>query len=268
MVSRTLSRYSKSAIASPWCNRNQKADESDEILRNYYNRRVAGQKKWVEKLATAAAEVSASAEYRENGDPRPIQITQIPFVDVELVGIPALGYIGSQQFGDNPSFQHLMTNNGEENGAKVVICGGKGGVGKTTTSSALAATMAAKGHKVALISTDPAHSLGDAIDMDLRGGRLIDCPLIGLPITGTGEGSLSVMEIDPSSALEEFKGVVDQLVGGGDSVGGGTDIRNTLKDLESVFDTLPAGTDEVVALAKVSTVVLFLFISCVPIAPL
>jgi arsenite-transporting ATPase len=126
---------------------------------------------------------------------------------------------------------------------------------KATISSSLAVTMAAKGHNVALISTDPAHSLGDAIDMDLRGGKLIDCPLIGVPMASIGEGSLSVMEIDPSAALSEFKGVVDQLIGGGDASTGGSDIRGTLQDLENVFDTLPAGTDEVVALAKVINLV-------------
>ncbi len=111
--------------------------------------------------------------------------------------------------------------------------------------------MAAKGHKVCLISTDPAHSLGDAIDMDLRGGKMIDCPLYGVPSPYNGEGSLSVMEIDPTSALNEFKGIVDQLIGSSSSSSKASDIRGTLQDLESVFDTLPPGTDEIVALAKV-----------------
>ena len=116
--------------------------------------------------------------------------------------------------------------------------------------------MAAEGHSVALISTDPAHSLGDALDMDLSGGTLIHCPLIGVP-GATGQGSLSVMEIDPSSALNQFKGIVDNLIGnGGDSsTAGASDLRSTLQDLESIFDTLPAGADEVVALAKVMNLV-------------
>ncbi len=122
-------------------------------------------------------------------------------------------------------------------------------MGKTTTSAALAVSMAAKGHTVALISTDPAHSLGDAVDMNLAGGKLIDCPLIGVPPT---QGSLSVLEIDPSTAIAKFKGLVDQLIGTGKkNSSGGNDIRNTLVDLEEVFNTLPAGTDEVVALATV-----------------
>jgi arsenite/tail-anchored protein-transporting ATPase len=118
--------------------------------------------------------------------------------------------------------------------------------------------MAARGHNVALISTDPAHSLGDALEMNLAGGNLIDCPLIGVP---PNTGSLSVLEIDPSQSINQFKGVVDKLIGGSGNSNNnnnnindnesGAGIRNTLKELEQVFDTLPAGTDEVVALAKV-----------------
>ena len=112
--------------------------------------------------------------------------------------------------------------------------------------------MAAQGHRVALISTDPAHSLGDAVDINLAGGKLIDCPLVGV---SPSDGSLSVLEIDPSSALSQFKGVVDQLVGVDDSSDQDAGFRNTLRDLQEVFDTLPAGTDEVVALAKIINLV-------------
>jgi len=230
--------------------------ENKGIL-NYYQRRREGQNQWIKMLKEAASDVSSSEEYQSNGSPSPITFTELPFFDVELVGIPALGYIGSQQIVGNPNFQHLLINNNEKDDEpKVVICGGKGGVGKTTTSSSLAISMAAEGHNVALISTDPAHSLGDALDMDLSGGTLIHCPLIGVP-GGTGEGSLSVMEIDPSSALNQFKGIVDNLIGnGGDSsTAGASDLRSTLQDLESIFDTLPAGADEVVALAKVMNLV-------------
>lgn len=224
-------------------------------LQAYYNRRLAGQAKWIQNLADAIRDVSNSEAYRANGSPDPIALTKVPYFDVELVGIPALGYVGSQCFRDNPNFAHLMQDGDDDREPKVVICGGKGGVGKTTTSASLAVSMAAQGHKVAVISTDPAHSLGDALDVNLKGGQLIDCPLIGVPAADPS-GSLSALEIDPSSALNQFKGIVDKLVGSDpDAAKEESGLRNTLRDLEEIFDTLPAGTDEVVALAKIISLV-------------
>ncbi|MGC8608996.1 MAG: ArsA family ATPase, partial [Thermoplasmata archaeon] len=44
---------------------------------------------------------------------------------------------------------------------------GKGGVGKTSIAAATGALLAKKGHKTLIISTDPAHSLGDAFGMEI-----------------------------------------------------------------------------------------------------
>merc|ERR1712232_100563 len=64
------------------------------------------------------------------------------------------------------------------------------------------------------------------------------------------------MEIDPSSAIADFKGVVDKLIAGDDKGDSGDNsMRNTLRELEEVFNTLPPGTDEVVALAKIVNLV-------------
>ena len=51
--------------------------------------------------------------------------------------------------------------------APIVFFGGKGGVGKTTMAAAHALRLADEGRRTLLVSTDPAHSLGDALALPL-----------------------------------------------------------------------------------------------------
>lgn len=46
---------------------------------------------------------------------------------------------------------------------RIVVCAGSGGVGKTTTSAAIAMAMAARGGRVAVLTIDPAKRLADAL---------------------------------------------------------------------------------------------------------
>lgn len=50
---------------------------------------------------------------------------------------------------------------------RVILFTGKGGVGKTSVAAATALRCARLGHRTMVISTDPAHSLGDCFDLDL-----------------------------------------------------------------------------------------------------
>ena len=52
-------------------------------------------------------------------------------------------------------------------GKRIVICAGPGGVGKTTTSAAIAAGIARRGRRVAVVTIDPARRLADALGLDV-----------------------------------------------------------------------------------------------------
>ena len=74
-----------------------------------------------------------------------------------------------------------------------VFFGGKGGVGKTTVSSAYAHRCATAGLETLLVSTDPAHSTADVFDQTFSDE----------PTPVDGYDSLSVLEIDPEEAVDE-----------------------------------------------------------------
>src|SRR3954462_3686127 len=74
-------------------------------------------------------------------------------------------------------------------GKRIAICGGSGGVGKTTTSAAIAAGMAARGLRVAVVTIDPARRLASARAPGARGAEphLVDPAVLeahGLPMRG------------------------------------------------------------------------------------
>jgi arsenite-transporting ATPase len=77
--------------------------------------------------------------------------------------------------------------------ARFVFFGGKGGVGKTTVSSAYAHKCARADVETLLVSTDPAHSTADVFDQAFDDD----------PTPVEGYDSLWAMEIDPDEALDE-----------------------------------------------------------------
>jgi arsenite-transporting ATPase len=82
---------------------------------------------------------------------------------------------------------------------RVVLFTGKGGVGKTTLAAATAAHLARSGRKALVVSTDPAHSLGDALEADL-GGEAVE---ITAEVTGVdGVGGLFAAHVDARGLLE------------------------------------------------------------------
>lgn len=88
---------------------------------------------------------------------------------------------------------------------RVVICAGSGGVGKTTTSAALAMGLAAEGKRVAVVTIDPARRLADALGVDELGNEphLVDpARLAGHGIEVTGE--LWAMMLDPKRTFDDL----------------------------------------------------------------
>jgi anion-transporting ArsA/GET3 family ATPase len=89
-------------------------------------------------------------------------------------------------------------------GKRVCICGGPGGVGKTTTSAAIALGMAAQGAKVAVVTIDPAKRLANALGLEELGNepRRVDPERLA----GVGEvrGELWAMMLDPKRTFDEL----------------------------------------------------------------
>lgn len=119
---------------------------------------------------------------------------------------------------------------------KYIIVGGKGGVGKTSMSAAVATAFADRNQTTLIVSTDPAHSLSDAFGQSVSGGE---------PVPVLGIDNLYAQEVNPETMKRTFKMMQQQPgnMGGLDELG--------LDDLNSLFETLPPGFDEAVALVEI-----------------
>jgi anion-transporting ArsA/GET3 family ATPase len=90
-------------------------------------------------------------------------------------------------------------------GKRVCVCGGSGGVGKTTTSAAIALGMAAAGAKVAVVTIDPAKRLANALglqELENEPRRVEPERLAGG--TAAFKGELWAMMLDPKRTFDEL----------------------------------------------------------------
>ncbi len=79
----------------------------------------------------------------------------------------------------------------------IIVCCGSGGVGKTTTSAALALRAAERGRKVVVLTIDPARRLAQSMGIE----QLDNTPR---PVTGVeGHGSLDAMMLDMKRTFDE-----------------------------------------------------------------
>jgi anion-transporting ArsA/GET3 family ATPase len=90
-------------------------------------------------------------------------------------------------------------------GKRVCICAGSGGVGKTTTSAAIAAGMVARGRKVAVLTIDPAKRLADSLGLAELGNEAsrIDSDLLAAAGIEANGGELWAMMLDAKATFDE-----------------------------------------------------------------
>ncbi|MET0190593.1 MAG: ArsA family ATPase [Pseudonocardia sediminis] len=83
---------------------------------------------------------------------------------------------------------------------RVVVCCGSGGVGKTTTSAALALRAAERGRKVVVLTIDPARRLAQALGLDELSNEPSTVPGVGRP----DGGALDAMMLDMRRTFDEM----------------------------------------------------------------
>jgi len=148
----------------------------------------------------------------------------------------------------------------EQDSLKWIFVGGKGGVGKTTCSCALAVQLAKQRRNVLIISTDPAHNISDAFNQKFAKTPMLVNGfenLYAMEVDGSGfEGHAlnSETSTGTSSASAEGndlfsfgKNLVTEMAGGLPGIDEATSFSQMIKLVQSmdfevvVFDTAPTG---------------------------
>ena len=210
----------------------------------YCRARVRSQRPWLKEIANSFPD---------------LKIHHLPLMAKEVRGLDDLKKIGKLIWEQNRTIHEREVRTSQEEGLapasgnfplisrKIVIFGGKGGVGKTTAAAAYALALAQTDPKQKLLvfSTDPAHSLSDSFNEE-----------IGQKKTGVaGHANLDGMEIDPGKWFEELKQRyrtwTDELFA---SISGGSrmEIRFDREAMRELVELTPPGIDEIAALGTIS----------------
>lgn len=198
----------------------------------YWNSLIKGQQRILSRI-------------KENVTDRPL--VQIPYLGAEIEGLQGVKqlsiYLDDQlKRSENKAVYEWLLGDSEtkqeqQRECQYIFVGGKGGVGKTSISSALSICLS-KGLRVLVVSTDPAHSLGDALEAKLSGSPTFI------------QDNLYAMEIDPEQSIQEFRQLLLDLQVANSWQ---SEVVRTLglADFIDILDNPPPGTDELVALTKV-----------------
>ncbi|HKS29301.1 MAG TPA: ArsA family ATPase, partial [Pyrinomonadaceae bacterium] len=214
---------------------------------DYCRTRAAGQKRWLKEIEQRFGR---------------LRLHTVPLLSDEVRGLRDLRRFGkllwdgkeAEADATRASVSGVKASARDESGAsfeleprRLLIFGGKGGVGKTTAASAAALALAEREGKarVLIFSTDPAHSLSDSFDEEIGEMKR------GL----AGFANLDGMEIDPAARFEELKARyrawTDELFA---SITGGSrwEIQFDREAMRELVALAPPGVDEIAALSAIS----------------
>jgi arsenite-transporting ATPase len=219
--------------------------EQEHDACKYCRARVRSQRPWLKEIASTF---------------RDVKLHHVPLQPNEVRGIDDLKRIGKLIWEDEmkPRMTRILSPDFKSVSSvvkasfplasrKIVIFGGKGGVGKTTAAAAfsLALAQANPEQKMLVFSTDPAHSLSDSFAEEI--GELKN----GV----AGHANLDGMEIDPGKWFEELKQRyrtwTDELFA---SLAGGSrmEIKFEREAMRELVELTPPGIDEIAALGTIS----------------
>jgi len=221
--------------------------EQEHDACEYCHARVRSQRPWLKEIERLFGE---------------LKIHRVPLMAKEVRGVDELKKIGKLIWEEAAATEGHAYNRARKPPAgktpktesdfplvsrKIVIFGGKGGVGKTTAAAAYAVALAQANpeQKMLVFSTDPAHSLSDSFDEE-----------IGEQKDGVaGYANLDGMEIDPGKWFEELKQRyrtwTDELFA---SLSGGSrmEIKFDREAMRELVELTPPGIDEIAALGTIS----------------
>ncbi len=165
--------------------------------------------------------------------------SETPFLPKGTVGLEALRAMSAPQTVEPPYPEPLepgamppgldaLVADLAEAGRGVIMTMGKGGVGKTTVAAAIAVSLARRGHRVTLSTTDPAAHVADAVDGDVPG--------------------LTVTRIDPEREVAAYRDEVLAKAGGGLDAAGRAmleeDLRSPCTEEIAVFRAFARTVDD------------------------
>ncbi|MEK7405182.1 MAG: ArsA family ATPase [Acidobacteriota bacterium] len=127
----------------------------------------------------------------------------------------------------------------EDERVRLILVGGKGGVGKTTIAAALSLRLAEQfpGRRYLAVSAGPAHALA----------RTFACPLDSAPRPVNGKASLYAAELDAARLFSDFKARYGQALRA--ILGRGTYLDD--EDISAFLDLSFPGLDELMAMLQI-----------------